>query len=101
MNETIPLTLDSLVAQAPDLLASGMDGETVLLSLEQGRYYGLEEVGSRIWELLAAPRRVGDVCATLCREYEVDAATCAADVLDFLRALAAEKMIVFPDAPAA
>jgi hypothetical protein len=60
--------------------------ETILLDFEGGVYYGLDPVGSRIWELLAGGRSFAEVVETLAAEYEADAATIEAD----LRKLVAE-----------
>jgi hypothetical protein len=48
-----------------------------------GRYYGLNAVGRRIWELLEKPMTVAEICARLCEEFEVDAQSCEAAVLKF------------------
>jgi hypothetical protein len=57
-----------------------VDGETVMFSADQGSYFGLDEVGTRVWELLEEPRSIDDVCATLLEEYDVEADTCRRDV---------------------
>jgi hypothetical protein len=41
-------------------------------------------VGTRVWELLAAPHTLAQLVSTICAEYEVDAATCESDVRRFL-----------------
>lgn len=61
-------------------LTALVDGETVMFSPGQGAYFGLDPIGTRVWELLAEPRSIDEVCATLHDEYEVDAATCRTDV---------------------
>jgi hypothetical protein len=61
--------------------------EAVMMSVEAGRYYGLNAVGSRIWELLETPKTVAQLCAQICEEFEVDAQTCEADVLKFTGSL--------------
>jgi hypothetical protein len=83
----------SIVVCALGPLAATVDDEIVMLSPEQGAYFGLNAVGSRVWELIAAPRPVAEVCATLTAEYEVDDDTCAADVRDFLQELAAAGLV--------
>jgi hypothetical protein len=63
-----------------DMVAVPMDGELVMLSLDQGSYYGLDGIGPRIWELIGNPISLDDLTATLCLEYEIDPATCRMDV---------------------
>ncbi len=57
--------------------------ETLMMSVKAGRYYGLDAVASRIWELLETPKTVAQLCAQICQEFEIDAQTCEADVLKF------------------
>jgi hypothetical protein len=90
---TSEITPTTILSQRADLLVQPMDDELVMASLEAGEYYGLAATGKRIWELLAAPITFGDLCATLVREYEVDAETCAHDVLAFVGELASEGLV--------
>jgi hypothetical protein len=58
--------------------------ELVMLSVAAGRYYSLNPVGRRLWELLEQPRTVPELCAAISAEFEVDAQTCQADVVKFV-----------------
>ncbi|NLI24085.1 MAG: lasso peptide biosynthesis PqqD family chaperone [Bacteroidales bacterium] len=79
----------------PDLLFSDMDGETVMMSIQNGEYYGLDEVGSRIWQLLENPESAETLTDKLIEEYEVTRETCLSDVMEFLNMLA-EKQLIIP-----
>lgn len=68
----------------PDLIAADMDGETVMMSIERGDYYGIGGVGSRVWELLETPRTMADIVQAICAEFDVDEASCRADMEHFL-----------------
>ena len=59
-------------------------GEIVILDVERGAYYGLEEVGARVWELLQTPRRVFEVRDILVAEFDVSAEKCEQDLTSFL-----------------
>jgi len=69
-------------------MASPVDNELVMMDIERGMYYALNPVGSDIWERLAEPQKVADLCAQLQRVYVVDRATCEADVLAVLNDMA-------------
>jgi len=84
---------DAVVSQRADLVSTDLDGETVMMSIEQGKYYGLDEVGSRIWELIAEPKRVLDVVAILTQEYEVGQQECESDTMEFLNHLHSEGLV--------
>jgi hypothetical protein len=68
------------LVRSDEPLTALVDGDTVMFSAKHGAYFGLDEVGTRIWDLLEQPRSLEDVCATLCSEFDVDAATCRRDV---------------------
>ena len=87
------ITTDCVVVQKPGAIVSDMDGEKVMLSVENGKYYNLGRQGGRIWELIASPVVIRDLVSALMEEYEIDRETCERDVLKFLAALRREKMI--------
>lgn len=65
------------------LYASVNTEEAVMLSISADRYYGLNTVAARIWELLETPMTVDQICARLCEEFEIDAQDCQSAVLKF------------------
>jgi hypothetical protein len=87
------ITSDCVVVQKPGAIVSDMDGEKVMLSVENGKYYNLGRQGGRIWELIANPIAISDLVSALTEEYEIDRETCERDVLKFLSSLHREKMI--------
>lgn len=70
-----------------------LDGEAVILSMSSGLYHGLNSVGTRIWKLLQRPRTVGAIRDELLAAYEVDPATCLADLLRLLEELREAELI--------
>lgn len=94
MIQAYPLNVHMVVSRAAELIDAEVDGEIVALNIGKGQCYGLNKVGSRIWQLLEQPVRIADMCATLIREYEIDKAVCERDVLDLLEDLRAEDMII-------
>jgi hypothetical protein len=72
------------VVATSDHVSSELDGEEIILDLEDGTYYGLNEVGADVWALLDAPRRVTDICGELEEDYDVERDVLETDVLDLL-----------------
>jgi hypothetical protein len=72
------------VAIPADLLHQEVGGETVLLDLRGERYYSLDEVGTRIWALVAEHGHMETVCAHLMAMYEVDEETLRRDLQRFI-----------------
>ena len=95
------LTQHSIVAVAGEQISSDLAGEAVILNLRDGVYYGLDDVGARIWNLIHEPRSVKQVCDQIFEEYDVSASQCERDVLALLDELAAAGLIEVRDATAA
>lgn len=53
-----------------EVLSQEVNGETVLLDLQGESYFGLNEVGTRIWQLLKAGHPVGEMLSSLSDEYD-------------------------------
>jgi hypothetical protein len=83
----------------PEKLSSTLGGEEVVLSLDTGVYYGLNEVGTRIWSLLTEPRTLDDVCDVLEREYDAERAVLKADAAALFEALEAEGLVEVSEQP--
>jgi hypothetical protein len=88
-----PITFQTVLSASKDQVSSEIGGEAVILNLQSGTYYGLDEVGNRIWELIQTPRSVKEVQETLMEEYEVEADQCEKDLLALLQMLADENLI--------
>ena len=84
-----PLESVTLIVRDPDLIAAEMDGDLVMMSIERGEYFGIGGVGILAWELLREPTTVDRICAAVCKEFDVDAATCREDLLGFANELLA------------
>lgn len=85
--------LDTIVAQATGLVAADMDGEKVMLSIEKGKYFGLNGIGSRIWDMIEKPLTVREMVAELLKEYDVEEKTCQHDVQAFLSKLYTQELV--------
>ena len=68
--------------------------ETVLLNFDLGVYYGLDPVGTRVWELLAEGKTAAEIVEVMLGEYEIDRDTLSRDVDALLAELAARQLIV-------
>ncbi len=90
----ISITLDTAVSRTGETLYARVGTEEgVMMSVAAGRYYGLNAVAVRIWELLERPMTIAELCARLCEEFEVDARTCEAEVLKFVNELIDNGMV--------
>ena len=78
----------------PEVLSSKIDEEAILMSFEAESYFGLDPVGSRIWELLSKKSLTTDeLVVLLMEEYEINETTCREDVQRFIDDMSAKKLI--------
>lgn len=83
----------ALLVRSPDIIASEVDGELVLISIQDGKYYGLDAVGSEIWRLLEEPRSVAALVAALQAHFDGDAEAIERETLEFIGKLAAQTLV--------
>lgn len=67
-----------------DVLFRELDGEAVLLNLADETYYGLDEVGTRIWQALAESDSIEKAMNQVRVEYDVDDQTLAEDMSELI-----------------
>ena len=65
------LDLNQTITLSPDVISQEVSGETVLLDLESEHYFGLDEVGTRIWHLARETDDLKAIYDTLLAEYDV------------------------------
>ena len=72
---------DTRIVVSRDQVSTTLSGETIILQMRDGTYYGLDAVGTRIWSLIKAPAPLADISATVEREYEVDGTRAMTDLV--------------------
>lgn len=88
------IQLNSVIVQKKELDTANMDGEIVMMNMDKGKYYGLNSIGSRIWELIEESIVVTELISQLTKEFNVDANVCKDNVLLFLNRLYDEEIIL-------
>ncbi len=82
---TIPFT--TRVSVPAEVLFRQIESESVLLNLQNERYFGLDEVGTRMWTLLTTSDSIQAAYDALLGEYEVDAELLRRNLQDLLAKL--------------
>ncbi len=77
----------------PEFVSTDMDGDTVLMSIEHGAYFGVGGVAARIWQALEESRTEDELVALICAEYEVSPQDCRKDVQAFLADLVKNRLV--------
>ena len=84
--------------RAPEhVLYQEVEGESVLLDLETETYFGVNGVGTRIWQLLMQGRKLPDAVAQIASEYAVDVAMVRRDADLFVGDLIAAGLLCSDD----
>ena len=88
------ITEETKIKRNHTALTSNIEEQTIMMDLEKGNYYGLNAVGSRIWELGEQEISVKDICSSLIDEYEVEENHCKNVVLSFLEKMKESGLII-------
>ena len=82
-----------IISRNKDHISAELDGELVLMSIENGKYYGMSSIARRIWELIEQPIVFKDICRILNDEYDADKDQINQETTYFLTDLQNEKLI--------
>lgn len=78
---------------SPDVLYRDLEGQAVILDLSSGLYFGLNDVGTRIWTLMAEGLDISAIVQALAREFDADVSTIERDVRDLVDVLKSRNLI--------
>ena len=78
------ISLNTRIVVSPEVLMQEISGESVLLDLKSESYFGLDEVGTRIWRLVERDGHLKAVHSALQAEYDVDAARLEYDLKELM-----------------
>lgn len=81
------------IVRSSDTVATEIDGEIVLIHIEDGKYFGLDAIGSEIWRRLEEPKTVDALCEELKSHFEGDTETIERETLAFLDKLSDSKLL--------
>ena len=93
-------TLQSKISVPSSVYVQPLVDETVILDTATGKYYGLDNVGARIWNLLVEHRDVGTAFNILLEEYNVEAPRLEKDLLELVDKLADMELVKIEEAAA-
>ncbi len=82
-----------VIKRAEDIPWNVVDDEVVLLNLDSGHYYSLNESGRRIWELLDGENTIPDITSVICEEFNVDQEKAVKDINELIDELLNEKLV--------
>lgn len=93
------ISVCSIVMTNKYAVFADLTGEGVILEPESGMYYGLNQVGTRIWELIQEPTTVMALRDIILAEYEVELEQCERDILALLQDMVTKGLVGVKDGP--
>lgn len=90
---SVSLSAQSIVVASANQLSADLSGEAAILHVPNGTYFGLDEVGARVWSLLQQPRTLGEVRDALLADYDVEAERCERDLIELIGRLAEHGLV--------
>ena len=57
--------IDAKISISKGILSREVDGELIIIELESGKYFGLDEIGTRMWQHLTQHEKIEEVCSRL------------------------------------
>lgn len=95
------VSVDSTIVATKEQVSADLAGESVILNLKSGVYYGLDPVGATVWGLIQEPKSLSEVRDAILAEYDVTAAQCENDLIALLGQLESEGLIEVQSAASA
>ncbi len=87
------MNLNQTITLSPEVISQEVSGETVLLDLQSENYFGLDEVGTRIWQLIQESGQLQTIYDTLLEEYDVTPEKLQQDLEKLLQAIQAAGLV--------
>jgi len=84
---------DKIISRNDGIVFNKLDDELVMMSIENGEYYGLDNIGAQIWEIIQQPTKFSEIVLKLMGKYDVSEETCIADIQEFLSELLGKNLI--------
>lgn len=91
--QLVKLSLDSTVVADEAAISTDLDGEVVILDTNKGIYYGLDAVGTYIWNLLQQPATLREVRNAVLQAYDVDVSICERDLMTLIQKLSSNSLV--------
>jgi hypothetical protein len=87
------MELTTILARGEDYVFNEVDGELVMMNIENGSYASMNDTGKSIWGLIEEPKTVDEVLTALIVEYDIDRQTAETEVISFIKKLVKVKVI--------
>jgi len=91
------LSPSTLLIQNHTICSREFDGETVMMDENLANYFGLDQIGTRIWQILKEKHSLTELCEKLVNEYDVTLEQCLIDTAPFIEQLIKDNMLLIAE----
>ena len=88
------LEKSNIIYRNDEILINEVDGETVMMSIENGTYYGMNPTGNFVWNILNQERSIEEIVNKIIETFSLTEDQCNSDVLPFIQSMIDEKIIL-------
>ncbi len=93
----IELSASTYLQKHPEICSREFDGETVMMNTSLDKYFGLDEVATRIWQILENKQSLTEIRDILIQEYDVEPEQCLQDIKAFIEGLIEDELVIILD----
>ena len=90
----ILLTTRAKLSRNIEIITNEIDDEILMMSIEDGKYYGLNPVGSEIWKLIEEPKTIEEIIPALMDIFDIVEESCRKESLDFIESMIKNNIIL-------
>jgi hypothetical protein len=83
----------TILIASKEQVSCNLNGESVILSLKKDSYYGLNNVGTFVWEMIKEPKTFRQIKDAILVKYEVNPDECERDLLELVNDLLDKELI--------
>ncbi len=86
-NDRLNLQMETRVSRSNEQVSADLEGDSIILNVNSGKYYSLNPVGAMIWKLIETPISLENIHTALLNEFNVDSERCKQDLFLLLQKL--------------
>ena len=92
--DQVIIVAGTVFSRNAEIMANDIGSETVMMSIDTGKYFGMNKTGAYIWKQLENPMTFKGLCEKIVTDYNIPFDKCEQEVTVFLEELLREKIII-------
>jgi len=97
MGNSVVLSLSTKVYKNKNIISNQIDGETVIMRIEENDYFQLDETGTYIWNIIDKPISVIEISDKIIEHFAISREQSENDMLNFINELSRKKIVITGD----